>query len=134
MREAELERIFQKTRGHCHFCGDRLVFKNRGYNRIGEKWVGHWEADHVVQRSRNGSAREENYLPACTRCNRLRWNRRGRDLRELLLIGLIGVQEMSKRSANGRRTETGEILWGKREHRLEENKRRRRQPLVSKTI
>jgi hypothetical protein len=29
----------------------------------------------------------DNYLPACTSCNRLRWGREGEKLRDVLLIG-----------------------------------------------
>jgi hypothetical protein len=47
MREHALGEILAKTQGHCHFCGDPLVFENRG-------WIdqpdGHWEVDHVIER------------------------------------------------------------------------------------
>ncbi len=36
----------------------------------------------------------ENCLPACTRCNRLRWHRTGDGLRDLLLYGVIAVKEI----------------------------------------
>ena len=119
MREAVLREIFDKTSGRCHFCGDRIVFKNRGYPKAGETWVGHWEADHVLQTARGGPNAAENCLAACTRCNRLRWNRRGREVRQLMLIGLIGFEEISKRSPEGVR------IQKRLKQRLEANRARR---------
>jgi len=91
-------RIFDKTGGHCHFCGDRLVFKNRGR---GSGPRGRWEIDHVRQRTRGGLDIFDNMLAACARCNRMRWSRGGDELRELLRLGLIAFQEMEKRSDVG---------------------------------
>ena len=75
MRESDLREIFDKTNGHCHFCGDPIEFGNRGWS---EKPDGHWEKDHVIQRDKGGAHTSENCLPACTRCNRLRWARPAR--------------------------------------------------------
>ena len=99
MRLNELKEVFRKTGGHCHFCGDRLVFDKRGWVA---KPAGHWEADHVVQRGKGGAKAAENCLPACTVCNRLRWHRTGDAMRELLLLGLIAKKEMKNRTAAGK--------------------------------
>jgi len=72
MREGTLQRIFEKTDGHCHFCGDPIKFEMRGWNGNAE---GYWEVDHVIQRHKGGSPKVANCLPTCTRCNRLRWHR-----------------------------------------------------------
>ena len=67
MHEESLWEVFCKTNGRCHFCGDRIVFKNRGYPLEGKRWVGHWEADPVFQRARGGTKNAEKCVPTCTR-------------------------------------------------------------------
>jgi len=57
--EAALRRIFDKTTGHCHFCGDPIIFENRGWS---DRPHGHWEVDHVIQRHKGG-AKERRELP-----------------------------------------------------------------------
>ena len=115
--------IFEKTDGHCHFCGDPLVFRKRGWS---SRPNGHWEIDHVVQRKKGGAAGRDNCLPACTNCNRLRWGRTGKGLREVLLMGVIAVQEMRRGSWLGKELEY------LRERRLRENRLRRRKHRLSR--
>ena len=45
----DLRIIFDKTNGHCHFCGDALIFHKYGLKNI-EDINGSWEADHVIQK------------------------------------------------------------------------------------
>jgi 5-methylcytosine-specific restriction endonuclease McrA len=116
MRGATLRRIFDKTAGHCHFCGDAILFENRGW---ADKPDGHWEVDHVIQRHKGGLKSAENCLPACTRCNRLRWHRTGDGLREVLLLGVLATKEIKLG------TETGKHLEQLRETRLADNVLRR---------
>jgi hypothetical protein len=116
VRTAGLLEIFAKTNGHCHFCGDRIVFEHRGWS---ERPDGHWEVDHVTQRGKGGRDTPGNCLPACTMCNRLRWHRTGDGLRELLLMGVIAVGEMNKGSR------LGEALDRLGEERLAQNALRR---------
>ncbi|MDD5041489.1 MAG: HNH endonuclease [Candidatus Peribacteraceae bacterium] len=111
--------IFQKTEGHCHFCGDPLRLHKYGCKDINDLG-GAWEADHVIQRGKGGKKEAENCLPACVRCNRLRWHRKGNNLRELLLLGLIAKDEIKKSSA------VGNTLKAMRAKRLMNNKKRRR--------
>jgi 5-methylcytosine-specific restriction endonuclease McrA len=90
MTNNTLNLIFSRTSGHCHFCGDPLIFGKRGLkHRKNEN--GAWEVDHVIQKDKGGKSSVANYLPACVPCNRLRWHRRGEQLRELLLLGLIAT-------------------------------------------
>jgi hypothetical protein len=112
-----LRAIFDKTSGHCHFCGDPIAFENRGWAKV---LSGHWEVDHVIQRGKGGGRSAENCLPACTRCNRLRWHRTGAELRELLLLGVLAVQEIRRGTPTGRR------LLALKAQRLAENVERRR--------
>lgn len=118
MTEKQLQRIWEKTSGHCHFCGDVLEFEKRGWKS--EDLTGYWEVDHVIQKGKGGSKSIENCLAACTRCNRLRWHRQGEAVRELLFLGLIARDEVAKSTA------TGKVLAKLREKRLAQNKLRRK--------
>ena len=118
MTKESLKHIFSLTSGHCHFCGDRLMFGKRGLkNRKNEN--GAWEVDHVIQKDKGGKSSVENYLPACVRCNRLRWHRKGNDLRELLLLGHIATGEIKKG------TETGKRILELKKRREQNNSSRR---------
>ena len=117
MTESCRREIFNKFDGHCHFCGDPLVFENRGWAEVMD---GHWEVDHVVQRDKGGRKTADNCLPACTRCNRLRWHRTGDAMRNLLLLGVIAMKQIKDGNEMGR---TLRLL---RRERLRENKHRRK--------
>lgn len=117
MKINKLRQIYEVTNGHCHFCGDPVDFDKRGWNK---DLTGYWEVDHVIQRGKGGSKGAENCLPACTRCNRLRWHRTGSAVRELLLLGLIAKEEIKKK------TIIGKVLVSKRQKRLFQNRSRRR--------
>ncbi|PWB53900.1 MAG: hypothetical protein C3F13_08320 [Anaerolineales bacterium] len=118
MYERQLRQIWEKTQGHCHFCGDPVEFEKRGWHD--GDLSGYWEVDHVIQRDKGGKNSVDNYLPACTRCNRLRWHRTGEKIRELLLLGLIAQDEVNKG------TSIGISLIKLREKRLINNKKRRK--------
>src|ERR1043166_5527521 len=124
MTKLQLREIWQKTKGHCHFCGDPVDFARRGW-RAGDL-TGYWEVDHVVQRDKGGSVLAENCLPACTRCNRLRWHRTGDQVRELLLLGLVAHDEIRSHTA------IGSALACLREARLVKNRQRRTKRLNQK--
>ena len=51
--EKHLLRIYLKTGGHCHFCGDELEFEKRGWDA---DLSGRWEVDHVIQRKKLGAS------------------------------------------------------------------------------
>ena len=115
MNKSQLREIFEKTEGHCHFCGDPVQFAKRGW---AHDLDGRWEVDHVIQRAKGGSKSVENCLPACTRCNRLRWHRTGEEVRELLLLGLVAQDEI-RRGSN-----VGVQISSLREQRLDKNRAR----------
>jgi hypothetical protein len=94
-----IREIWAKTGGRCHFCGDRVSLRKRGYRR--GRADGSWEIDHVTQAAKGGRSGIENYLPACTGCNRLRWHRNGAQIRRLLILGIIASQEMQKHTDVG---------------------------------
>src|ERR1043166_1413629 len=114
-----LRAIFDNTTGHCHFCGDTVVFEKYAWKDLYDL-AGAWEVDHIIQRSKGGSNDPQNCLPACTRCNRLRWHRKGKDLRELILLGLVAKDEVKKNS------EIGKMLKRLKSKRIQSNERRRR--------
>ena len=64
MTTKKLQQIFDHTKGHCHFCGDKLVFEKYGLRKDEN---GTWEADHIIQKGRGGSHNPDNCLPACYR-------------------------------------------------------------------
>jgi 5-methylcytosine-specific restriction endonuclease McrA len=97
----QLKNIFERTNGCCHFCGDKVIFENYGVTDINDV-VGVWEADHIHQKGKGGKKDASNCLPACYRCNRLRWHRKGEEIRELLFLGIIAKGEIRKGSKIGK--------------------------------
>lgn len=106
MTEGQLQEIFDKTHGHCHFCGDPLSFSMRGKEGLKQKGAGwrkgYWEVDHVTQRDKGGQDSADNCLPACTGCNRLRWHRGGDYTRRSIFLGLIARREIKQKTEVGR--------------------------------
>jgi 5-methylcytosine-specific restriction endonuclease McrA len=92
--DVSLRAVFAKTQGRCHFCGDKLRLEL--YGKRGGVRPGAWVIDHVIQRKRGGKDDIENFLPICPKCNHLRWHRRGENLRELLVLGLVAKDEVKK--------------------------------------
>lgn len=118
MREDHLRQIWEKTQGHCHFCGDLVDFEKRGWHDT--DLTGYWEVDHVIQRGKGGNNSKNNCLPACTRCNRLRWHRTGEKIRELLIFGLIVQDEITQG------TNLGKSILGLMGKRSLKNQKRRK--------
>ena len=112
--------VFGRTAGHCHFCGDSIVFENYGRGQP-EGLDGAWEIDHVIQRGKGGARTIDNCLPACIRCNRLRWHRTGSELRELILLGLVAHDEIKRGS------KLGQTILSLKTERLRRNDVRRKQ-------
>ena len=101
--------IFRKTGGRCHFCGDKLNFKQRKT----------WQIDHVVQRAKGGHSALDNYLPAHRECNHLRWDRSGKEIRQVIRLGLIAGEQVR------RGTELGDKLSKLLKVKLRQNRYRR---------
>jgi len=115
----KLKLVFEKTKGHCHFCGDQLVFEKYGLKDINDI-DGAWEADHIIQKGKGGEKEIINCLPSCVKCNRLRWHRKGDNLRDLIFLGLIANDEIKKG------TDIGKKIFDLKHKRIEINKNRRR--------
>lgn len=106
--------IFQKTGGHCHFCGKKLSFDAKR----GDK--GRWHIDHIIPFSRGGKNNTINYLPICNICNRLRWNFKNEKIRDIFRLGVIAYREM------GRNTEIGNRIKDAYRKQREQNKKLRK--------
>lgn len=119
INNTKLKEIYDRTGGRCHFCGDKVVLKKYGVKDVNDV-RGVWEADHIHQKGKGGSKDANNCLPACYRCNRLRWHRKGDEIRELLFLGLIAKDEIKKSSEVGKKIK---LLKSERENK---NSRRRR--------
>lgn len=59
MKPAKREKVFQKYKGHCAYCGQPLE-------------AGTFTVDHVIPQSKGGGDNIENLLPCCHRCNQLK--------------------------------------------------------------
>lgn len=114
-----LREIYERTNGRCHFCGDKVVFEKYGLKNIDDV-NGVWESDHIIQKGKGGTKNHKNCLPACWKCNRLRWHRKGKDIRKLLILGLIAKEEIKKK------TKLGNVLGNLKKNRELKNKNRRR--------
>ncbi len=106
--------IFEKTGGHCHFCGKKLFFEAKRGND------GRWHIDHIVPFSRKGKNNIINYLPICNVCNRLRWNFKSEKIRDIFRFGVIAYREMR------RNTEIGNRIKDIYKKQMEQNKKLRR--------
>lgn len=120
MTAKQLQQIFDRTNGHCHFCGDPVMFKKYGLKNMGDI-DGVWEVDHIIQKGKGGTKNSENCLPACYQCNRLRWHRTGNAIRELLFLGLIAKGQILKNNSLGK-----ELLSLKQKREKENTSRRRK--------
>ncbi|MEQ9593711.1 MAG: HNH endonuclease signature motif containing protein [Cyclobacteriaceae bacterium] len=82
-------KVFNKTSGKCHVCGDVLE-ANR------------FEADHVMAHAKGGSNHFDNFLPACRTCNNYRWDYLSEEFQWILKIGVWARTQMEKETKIGR--------------------------------
>ena len=116
MNKQQLKTIWQKTNGHCHFCGKKLIFSAYG-PRGGKR--GKWQVDHIFPKTKGGANSLENYLPICSACNRLRWMWTGRKIQKVFQYGTIAFREVR------RNTEVGEKIRHLYYFQKVQNKQRR---------
>ncbi len=122
--------VYLRTNGKCHFCGEDLVFESYGLkkkNADDEFEKGSWEIDHVVPRANGGKDNIENLLPACKACNGLRWFRKGTAIHRIMLLGILAVEEIDKKSDVGSKMDS---IYAKRK---KTNVERRLKRLLSKS-
>jgi 5-methylcytosine-specific restriction endonuclease McrA len=107
-------RVWNKTRGHCHLCGERLVYG------------GDWQIDHLVPRHAGGVDEEWNFLPICGFCNRMKKAARTYKMRRVLMYGRYCLDEATRRATS----ESGQVIYdvvGRRVKRV--SRRSRDKPL-----
>ena len=61
-----LNRIYERTDGHCHICRKKIAKRN--YGTIGAR--GAWEVEHSKPRAMGGTNKLNNLYAACISCNR----------------------------------------------------------------
>ena len=113
----KLNTIWDKTKGHCHFCGEKLIFENYAKSKF---IAGNWYVDHIFPRALGGDSMTANYLPICGECNRLKWFGTGKKIQELMKYGFISLREIKKGS------EIGKKITKLYELKQEENRKRRK--------
>ena len=64
--EEQLQKIYDKAKGHCTYCGKQIV-RSRYGRREGR---GIWEVDHSKPKSRGGTDHPNNLVASCVNCNR----------------------------------------------------------------
>ena len=77
-------RIWAKTDGHCHLCGEKL-------------YLDKWHIDHVVPRTHSGIDDEWNLLPCCTFCNGMKKAAKTYRMRRFLMYGRYCLEEATRR-------------------------------------
>ena len=77
-------RIWAKTGGHCHLCGERL-------------YADEWHIDHVVPRTHQGADDERNLLPCCVFCNGMKKAATTYRMRRFLMYGRYCLEEATRR-------------------------------------
>ena len=77
-------RIWAKTDGHCHLCGERL-------------YADEWHIDHVVPRTHQGTDDERNLLPCCVFCNGMKKAAKTYRMRRFLMYGRYCLDEATRR-------------------------------------
>ena len=67
MTQTQRQQVFQKTGGHCAYCGCELPSKGWHLDHVKPVYRGH----DGVSPSHRGTDTVDNALPACARCNRI---------------------------------------------------------------
>ena len=81
-------RVWNKTEGHCHLCGERLSYD------------GSWAIDHLVPRASGGPDDEWNLLPACHFCNGMKKAARTYKMRRVLMYGRYCLDKATERETS----------------------------------
>lgn len=74
LTKKQRETILAKTNSRCHVCGIEVALNN-------------FQADHVQSHITGGVHAENNYLPACSTCNNLRWHYSPEEIQVIMKLG-----------------------------------------------
>lgn len=55
-----------------------------------------------MHHSRGGKHAEDNYMPACSVCNRLRWYWASKEIRRILRLGIYAASEIREKTQLGK--------------------------------
>jgi hypothetical protein len=76
--------IFDKTYGHCWYCGCKLTTGKTARNEFC--------VDHQIPRARGGTSSPDNLVPCCRRCNSRKGARTVKEYRRFLQCVSIGIE------------------------------------------
>ena len=83
--------VWDKTGGMCWYCGKQLVIGN-AKDAESRKLIRQWFCiDHVIPKTKGGSNKLENLLPACWICNATKCYRSLEDYRMLLAVRELDI-------------------------------------------
>ena len=88
LTENERDLILRKTGKRCHICGGKIKDKD-------------WQADHIFPHAHGGKHSFENYLPAHSICNNLRWHYKSEEFQWILKLGVWARTLIEKQSKLG---------------------------------
>jgi len=121
MERTELKIIWNKTAGHCHFCGLKTTFSSYG-PKASER--GKWQVDHIFPKQKGGINSLENYLAICRKCNRLRWMWTGNKIRKLFRYGIVAYNESCRNTDTGKEIKKLYLLHERKKKEKRRNKKR----------
>jgi hypothetical protein len=73
----QLDRIYAKTDGHCHTCGNRITRSHHGRIDVATGW----HVDHSRAKANGGADHPNNLFPACWECNLRKQTMSAREMR-----------------------------------------------------
>jgi len=86
--------IWDKTGGHCYYCG--LALTPDGQEIISGPYQSWMEVDHVTPRAQGGIDTVENLVPSCRACNCSKGNKSLDEYRSFVAIKKSGRPNMSR--------------------------------------
>ena len=92
----KLQSIFQKTNGHCHLTGQKLIFQH--YGQFGEP--GAWEIEHSTPKSAGGTDHPNNLFPATISANRAKGNASNHTIRSQYGLTRAPLSEANRQKAH----------------------------------
>jgi 5-methylcytosine-specific restriction endonuclease McrA len=108
MNNDKLNKIFDKTDGHCHICHGKLCFTNYGIH--GAK--GAWEVEHSKAKKHQGTNHLNNLFAAHISCNREKGTLHARTARAYYGNSRAPYSKAKKEKIQTNNTITGTVVGG----------------------